>query len=136
MEANPIAYFDADCVLCNAAVDFILRWERDDAIQFAALQSGAGRSAQEEIGAATEGDPSTLIVRADGRLFLRSDAAIRLARHLRWPMRALTLARLLPRPLRDAAYRFVAARRHRWFGRPDVCRVPSPALVARLIDAE
>lgn len=33
--------------------------------------------------------------------------------------------RLLPRPLRDAAYRFVARRRRAWFGRVESCPLPA-----------
>jgi predicted DCC family thiol-disulfide oxidoreductase YuxK len=41
-------------------------------------------------------------------------------------MSALARAgQLVPRALRDAAYRFVAARRKRWFGGEEACKLPS-----------
>jgi predicted DCC family thiol-disulfide oxidoreductase YuxK len=36
------------------------------------------------------------------------------------------VARLLPRPLRDTVYDWVAANRYRWFGQRASCRIPTP----------
>jgi predicted DCC family thiol-disulfide oxidoreductase YuxK len=41
--------------------------------------------------------------------------------------------RIIPRPLRDALYRWFAARRYRWFGKSDTCRIPTPELRARFL---
>jgi hypothetical protein len=39
----------------------------------------------------------------------------------------------IPRPLRDAAYRLVAAIRHRVAGRSNACEIPPPELRGKLI---
>jgi predicted DCC family thiol-disulfide oxidoreductase YuxK len=41
---------------------------------------------------------------------------------------------LVPRPLRDLAYDFVARRRTRWFGRRSSCRVPTPEERGRFLE--
>jgi predicted DCC family thiol-disulfide oxidoreductase YuxK len=46
------------------------------------------------------------------------------------------LGPLVPKPLRDAVYRFVARNRYRWFGRQDACLVPAPEVRARFLDAD
>jgi len=33
---------------------------------------------------------------------------------------------MVPMPIRDSVYRFVAARRYRMFGKRDSCRLPTP----------
>ena len=43
------------------------------------------------------------------------------------------LLRLVPRVARDAAYRAVASRRERWFGRAAACPNPPPAFRARFL---
>jgi predicted DCC family thiol-disulfide oxidoreductase YuxK len=65
---------------------------------------------------------------------VRSTAALRIARRLTgaWPL--LFLAIVVPRPLRDAVYNWVAHNRYDWFGRRDECRVPTPALRDRFLD--
>ena len=82
-----------------------------------------------------DGDhPDSIVVVDGGRLYERSAALLCIARHMRgaWPLLAALV--VIPRPLRDALYRWLAARRYRWFGRSDTCRVPTPELRARFLE--
>ena len=76
----------------------------------------------------------TFVVIADGKAYVRSDAAIRVARFLRGAWRLLCLVGIVPRPIRDYAYDVVARNRYRWFGRHDACIAPTPELQRRFID--
>jgi predicted DCC family thiol-disulfide oxidoreductase YuxK len=49
------------------------------------------------------------------------------------PWRFLALLLIIPRPVRDAAYRWFAKHRYRWFGRSETCRVPTPDVSGRFI---
>jgi len=42
--------------------------------------------------------------------------------------------RLLPRTVQDWLYRIVARNRYRLFGRTNMCAIPDPGLLARLIE--
>jgi predicted DCC family thiol-disulfide oxidoreductase YuxK len=64
----------------------------------------------------------------------RSSAALRIARLLDGPWPLFYPLILVPKVLRDWAYRQFAARRYRWFGKLDACRVPTPELRARFLD--
>jgi predicted DCC family thiol-disulfide oxidoreductase YuxK len=80
------------------------------------------------------GLPDSIVVRRrDGALLVRSDAALHVLERLGGGWRALgALLRLVPRPLRDAAYDFVAGRRLRWFAPPeDACPIVPPQLRSR-----
>jgi predicted DCC family thiol-disulfide oxidoreductase YuxK len=59
------------------------------------------------------------------RIMTHSDAAIGIGRYLgaRWAALA-RLAGLIPRPLRDLGYAFIARNRFRMFGTVDACRIP------------
>jgi predicted DCC family thiol-disulfide oxidoreductase YuxK len=74
-----------------------------------------------------------MVVVADGKVHTGSDAALILARHLRSPWRWLALLWIVPRPLRDTVYRWVARNRYRWFGESETCRVPTPELRSRFL---
>lgn len=76
----------------------------------------------------------TFVVIADGRAYVRSDAAIRVAHFLRGAWKLLSMLKIIPRPMRDYAYDVVARNRYRWFGRHDACIVPTPELRKRFID--
>lgn len=133
----PLVLFDGVCNLCNGAVLFIIDREPRGILRFASLQSDAGRAALRRAGSAlAEGsdEPDTIVFLEAGRMFERSTAALRIARYMRWPYRALYALLLVPRPLRDLVYRFVARHRYRWFGKSDACRVPTPELRARFVE--
>ena len=41
---------------------------------------------------------------------------------------------VIPRPIRDAVYDWVARNRYRWFGKRESCRVPTPELLGRFLE--
>ena len=131
--AGTIVLFDGVCNLCNGAVQFLLRRDRRRRFRFAALQSAAGRALLAEYGLPTE-TLETLVVLESGKARLRSAAALHLARRLPWPWPLLAVFTILPRPLRDALYAFVARHRYRWFGRRESCRLPSAETADRFLD--
>lgn len=132
----PIVLFDGVCNLCNAAVRFILDNDKKGTIRFASLQSDFARTLLGSRAADSSGDPETILFIEDGRVYDRSTAALRIARHLKgiWPVAGVYL--VVPPAIRDAAYDLVAKRRYRLFGRSDVCRVPTAEEAAKFLDAE
>jgi predicted DCC family thiol-disulfide oxidoreductase YuxK len=79
------------------------------------------------------GDAKTFVLIADGKAYVRSDAAIRISRYFGGSWKLLGAIKIIPRPARDWAYDIVARNRYRWFGRFDTCMVPTPELKARFI---
>ena len=124
--------FDGVCVLCNGSMQFILKHERAAEFHFAAVQSAAGRRALAAHGQPTEDWDSVVVV--DGTaVYLKSDAAIRIAGDLRAPWSWLRVLAILPRGLRDWLYDRVARNRYRLFGRYDQCRVPNAEQRGRIL---
>ena len=124
--------FDGQCNLCNASVDFVLRFDTQRRFVFCAQQSPAAAEALHELGHVLpplgSEDDSVLLLAADGELYEGSTAALHAGAALSWPLSWLALLGLaVPSPLRDATYRFVGRRRYVWFGRSDTCRLPTPA---------
>lgn len=129
---NPIFFFDGVCNLCNGAVDFVIRRDRKEILHFASLQSDLGQRVLAINGMATDDFDSFVLVE-DGQVFTRSTAALRVARHLRFPWFATYLFIVIPRFLRDPVYAFIARNRFKWFGKRESCRLPSPDESARLL---
>ncbi|MYH08810.1 MAG: DUF393 domain-containing protein [Gemmatimonadales bacterium] len=135
---GPIVLFDGVCNLCAGAVRFIIPRDRCGRFRFAALQSDAGRRILAATGVETPGadePPESLILVADRRTYARSGAALRIAAGLGggWPLLAVFL--VIPAPLRDLAYRFVARNRYRWFGKQTACELPRTEESWRFLDA-
>ena len=129
---NDIVIFDGVCNLCDHSVKFILNHEADQSLRFTPLQSLAGARLLREFGFDPD-DAKTFVLIADGRPYVRSDAAIRVSRYLKGAWKLLGAVRLIPRPIRDGLYNVVARNRYRWFGRAETCMVPTVALKARFI---
>ena len=133
MDVRYIVVFDGLCNLCSHAVNFILAYERDHMIWFAAAQSASGQELLLKYGIDPQ-DLTTFVLLKDGIVYVRSDAAMEVASHLRLPWRMFRVLRLLPRRFRDSVYDLVALNRYRWLGQRERCSVPTPKLRSRFIE--
>ncbi|ELY70345.1 thiol-disulfide oxidoreductase DCC family protein [Natrinema versiforme] len=120
---GPIILFDGVCNLCNGFVQFILPRDTEGKFRFASLQSDVGTELLAEHDLPTDELESIVLIEGEDS-YVKSDAVIRIARHLGGPYALLGPFRFLPRRLRNWAYDFVAARRYRWFGKKDQCAMP------------
>jgi predicted DCC family thiol-disulfide oxidoreductase YuxK len=127
-----IVVFDAECVLCSANAQLILRNDRRRLFRLASMQGPAGRSLLRAHGVDPD-DPDTIIVVAGPRVLRNSDAVLFIYSQLGGPWRAAALARAVPRALRDRLYRWVARNRYRLFGKRAECWVPDAADRDRLL---
>jgi predicted DCC family thiol-disulfide oxidoreductase YuxK len=76
---------------------------------------------------------SSVVVIEDGQAWQESAAALRIARHLPGGWKLLRVFAVVPRPLRDAVYRWIARNRYRWFGKKETCWLPTPELRGRFL---
>jgi len=132
LQVTDIVIFDGVCNLCARSVQFILRHEARPQFMFSPLQSAAGVRLLSTHGFPASNVESFVLV-SDGKVYTRSTAALRIARHFKGAWQLLRVLWLIPRPLRDLAYDFVARNRYSWFGKADSCMVPTPELSARFI---
>lgn len=130
---GPVILFDGECNLCNGAVNFIIRRDPRKRFRFAPYQSAPGRALADQAGL-TEAASGTIILLEEGHARARSTAALRIARRLRglWPL--LYVFIIIPRPIRDWVYDWVARNRYRWFGKRDECMIPGPEVKDRFLE--
>lgn len=128
---DPIVFFDGVCGLCNSAVDWLLRVDRRGELKFAPIQGETAQRMLPPFGDEPEAW-SIYYVGPEG-IKTHSNAAIAIARRLGGAWSALAWVAIIPRPLRDLVYRFIARNRYRWFGKLDTCRLPSPEERARFL---
>lgn len=120
-----VIVFDGVCHWCNAWVNFTIDHDPHRRFRFATLQSPPAQQILKALQLPTE-DFETFLLLEQSRLFTKSTAALNIVKELSgyWPLYYLGI--MIPRPLRDALYDYVARRRYRWMGKSDTCRIPTP----------
>ena len=127
--------FDGQCLLCNGWVQFLLRHDRAQRIRFASIQSAAGKQLLARAGLQVEGLQTLLVIDGE-RSWQHTAAILRVVHVLGWPWRLAWVGWLVPAPLRDVLYRWVARNRYRIWGRSATCMLPAPEHAGRLLDQD
>lgn len=130
-----IVVFDGQCLLCNGWVQFLLRHDRAQRIRFASIQSAVGQQLLARAGLQIEGLQTLLVVDGE-RSWQHTAAILRVLHALGWPWRLAWVGWLVPAPLRDGLYRWVARNRYRIWGRSATCMLPAPEHAARFLDQD
>ena len=136
--SNLIVLYDGVCGLCNRLNQFLLKRDHHDRLLFASLQSNLARKILERHGA-DPNDLDTVYVVEDydtpsERLFKRSNAILRATEALGGIWKLSVISKVLPRPIRDLFYRFVATNRYKVFGKSAVCIMPDPKYRQKFLD--
>jgi predicted DCC family thiol-disulfide oxidoreductase YuxK len=133
MSSSPVGplvvVVDGDCALCIGLVEWMGKrispraLVSPETVVFVPGQSDLGG---EVLRRASVTDFDSVLVISAGQPLMESAAVLALATILPRRYRGLAaVARLVPKSWRDAAYRFVARRRIRIWGRAEVCAIDS-----------
>ncbi len=131
-ESRAIVLFDGTCLFCEGSVKFIARRDPQGYFRFGASQTAPAQALLVAHGVNRTAARSIILIE-DGRVYLRSTAALRIASRLSGPWKLAGWLLAIPRPIRDAVYDVVAAVRHRIAGESNACEIPPPELRGRII---
>lgn len=130
---TPIILYDGVCNLCTKSVQFVIHRDSRKHFRFASLQSsvadkylGEPKGEQERL--------ASMVLIVGNQVYRQSTAALLTAKRLEglWPMLAVLL--VIPRPIRDLIYQWIAQHRYRVFGKEEQCWRPTPDLADRFLD--
>lgn len=141
---HPVLFYDGICGFCAASVRFVLRHDRKGTLFFAPLQGTLGArilSRHPELAAVDSMiwlDPADSVRGTLEQVSIRSTAALKVVRYLGGWWRLLLVGCLVPRPVRDALYAWVARHRHRMRrgerdGDGDQCEIPDESVRKRFL---
>ncbi len=129
---NPILLFDGVCNLCDTSVHFIIDRNPKKNLRFASLQSDKGQELLNKFNLSTENFDSMVLVVGD-KYYTKSSAALKVSQSMSLPWPLLSIFIFIPKIIRDSAYSLVARNRYNWFGKQELCRVPTPELRERFL---
>ncbi|KZV50673.1 DCC family protein chloroplastic [Dorcoceras hygrometricum] len=133
-----VVVYDGVCHVCHSGVKWIIKADKDKKIKFCCLQSKAAEPYMRVSGVDRDDVlRSILFVEGPDLYHQGSTAGLRVLSYLPLPYSALSSLMIIPTPLRDFVYDYVAKRRYDWFGKDDDCLVlKQTELLERFIDWE
>ncbi|MGB1011168.1 MAG: thiol-disulfide oxidoreductase DCC family protein [Thiolinea sp.] len=131
-ENNPVIVFDGICNFCNGSVNFIIQRDAAATFRFTPVQSEYAQQLMAKYGLSGVGVDTFLLIKNE-KSYTTTDAALEICRDLDgyWPL--MRVFRFIPRGVRDFFYRLLARNRYAWFGKAEVCMMPTPEIRARFI---
>lgn len=134
---SPVMLYDGVCGFCSQSVQMIIKLDKLGVIKFAPLQGEFGSAAKLRHRELENIDSVVILeTKLDGseQIFVRSDAALRIIKHLGGIWRLLEVGYIIPKAIRDFLYDLFARNRYKVFGKYESCMLPSPEVRARFID--
>ena len=132
LKGRAIVFYDGSCGFCQASVQLVLKYNKQQNLYFAALQSEVLPLLVPKS-QLPDPLPDSVLFWESGKLYTESEAALHIARHLKFPFSILYYFRFIPLSFRDFLYRLIARHRYKIAGKMDSCILPSPAQRARFI---
>jgi len=137
--ASAILFFDGECGFCDRAIRFAMSHDRHGRLFAATLAGDTARVALAPFAVQLVGVDSTVLYRpasanVEASVAIYSDAALSVLRILGGWLGVLgVLGQIVPRWIRDAAYKSFAKRRFQLFGRVEACQLWPPDWRSRML---
>jgi len=133
---DSVILFDGHCVACNKMVDFLLDRDPVGLFRFASLQSDIARVTLARHGypiKSAQGLDNIVYLRL-GKLKTKSDAILSIVVDIGGVYKAAVMLYLIPKWIRDRIYDAFARRRYSWFGKNEICRIPTAKEKSRFVE--
>lgn len=128
-----IILFDGVCNLCNSSVNSVIDKDKNDLYRFTSLQEEVGQEIQKYLGINTIDLDSIILYIPEEAYYTKSDAALKVLSSFGGLWKVVNIFYIIPKPIRNFVYDFVARNRYKWYGKSDNCRIPTPELKSKFL---
>lgn len=133
-KGKKIILFDGICNLCEASVQFVIKYDKKDVFRFVALQSDLGKEIIKHIGLDIKNIDSVILYEPGIAYNYKSAAALEIAKNLGGFFHLGTVFKLIPNGLRNLLYDYIAKNRYQWYGKKESCLVPTIELKSKFLE--
>lgn len=128
-----IILFDGHCNLCESSVLFVIKYDKKDEFRFVSLQSDLGKKILHHIGMDSKHIDSIVFYEPGIAYYYKSQAALEIAKSLGGIFHFGTLFRIIPNGIRNWVYDYVAKNRYVWYGKKELCMIPTPEIQSKFL---
>lgn len=121
-KTNPVVVFDDLCVLCTSALHFMIRKDRRNTLRYAGINSDVMKNLQ--LPNDRKMSTQSVILIEEGKFYTKSDAFIRIMKHLGGWYHFFQVFLVVPKFIRNAVYDLIAKNRYSWWGKRTECYIP------------
>ena len=133
-KGKKIILFDGVCNLCEASVQFVIKYDKKDVFRFVALQSELGKEIIKHIGLENKNIDSVILYEPGTAYNYKSAAALEISKNLGGFFHLGTFFKLIPNGLRNLLYDYVAKNRYQWYGKKESCLIPTLELKSKFLE--
>ena len=133
-ENKKIILFDGVCNLCNGAVLKTIKYDKKNQFVFTALDSDTGKKILNHLKIDTTKVDSIILYEPNLAYYIKSSAALKVMNDFGGFWKLNNIFWIVPKPVRDMVYDFIAKNRYKWFGKKESCMIPTPELKAKFLD--
>lgn len=132
MENKAIIIFDGVCNLCIGSVNFIIKHDKKAFFKFVSSQSQQSSQIKNKYKIDIP-NLKTIVLIKDNIIFTKSSAVIEICRNLDGYWKIFSIAKFIPPFLRDWVYIKISKNRYSWFGKKEICMVPTEEIKNRFM---
>ncbi len=128
-----VILFDGVCNLCNQSVLKIIKYDKRNTFLFTALQSEKGKEILNLLRINSSKVDSIVLYDPGISYDIKSTAALKIMQDFKGLWRISFLFLFIPEYIRNYLYDVIAKNRYQWFGKKEVCMIPTPELKAKFL---
>ncbi len=128
-----IVLFDGVCNLCDTSVQFIIKHDKKDIFRFVSIQSDLGKKIQNHIGFNSSKIDSIILFVSDTEYYTKAQAVFTILKDFNGLFSVFYYFVFLPKFVTNTLYDFVARNRYKWYGKKDLCLIPTSELKVKFL---
>ncbi len=124
-ENKKIILFDGVCNLCNGFVAKAIRLDKKKESAFVSIQSETGSKILSHLQIDPSKTDSIVLYIPESQHYIKSSAVLKILNSFGGVWKLMQIFWLIPKPIRDFIYDFIARNRYKWFGKNESCEISS-----------